>query len=648
MMIAGRSAILGYIGYFILISVLILNDSRVLAKKKTDSPSLSPSTSPSNTPTNTPTKPPTRKPTKPPTRPPTTSPSQSPTGDPSSSPTISFSPTASPTATASNIPTFLPSPSPSYRPSPTPTATHTIGPSNILNEAAIITINNNLNPLTRTPSVNPTRPPPTLSPTDAPTLSLSDLVDQKNQNPDNGPPEEKSPDDYKDDSSNNEKPQDVVSSPPDSAEDDTSITERPTDLFSPPGPVETTSINGIGNGDVGVLMPYITFDITISGDEDAPIPATEETASFFADFLNDVLDSSSGTYQYDYSHLDCDVMISTFNQRRRLDTGYVIRVDGMAYYFDESPTEESIAQTLNIYFAFWGATDLQDYFTYLGLETAVVTAIYIDDVAVSFVSNEYDGESTIKEDQNFIEDVFYNNEGELSKPVTVTVYVMVVLIAVGIALIVYRIRIGRRRRRSQNVDTQSFETSNTDGDEEKISLSDATAKHMNTSVPEKSYGKVKPDREKCLPISPDCTQTSILNQQSHTTQEIVSDQIESVDQNPAPDTDIDNSAGSCDSDQQSQIQENIVCKTNTCSVDRNPEPDMDNTKESVLIQTNDVYDVDRSINPNSTETRSLDPTSNTQESVLNQINNNDSKSDMDSSIKLDSSNVKRLDPPSQI
>jgi hypothetical protein len=75
---------------------------------------------------------------------------------------------------------------------------------------------------------------------------------------------------------------------------------------------------------------------------------------------------------------------------------------------------------------------------------------------------------------------------------------------------------------------------------------------------------------------------------------------------------------------------------------------MDNTKESVLIQTNNVDDVDRSINPNSTETRSLDPPSNTQESVLNQINNNDSKSDMDSSIKPDSSNVKRLDPPSQI
>jgi hypothetical protein len=192
-----------------------------------------------------------------------------------------------------------------------------------------------------------------MPPTDAPTLSLSVPVDQKNKNPDNGPPEDKSPDDSKDDSSNSEKPQDVVSSPPDS-EDDISITERPIDSFSPPGPVETTSINGIGNGDVGVLMPYITFDITTSGDEDASIPATEETASFFANFLNDVLNSSSGTYQYDFSHLDCDVMISTFNQRRRLDTGYVIRVDGMAYYFDDSPSEESIAQTLNVYFAFGG------------------------------------------------------------------------------------------------------------------------------------------------------------------------------------------------------------------------------------------------------------------------------------------------------
>jgi len=642
MMIARRGTILlGYIGCFILISVFILRDSTVLAKKKTDSPTLSPTTSPSYTPTNVPTKPPTRKPTKPPTRPPTESPSQSPTDSPSSSPTITFSPSASPTDTASNRPTFIPSPSPSYRRSPAPFIS-------------------SINSLTRTPTVKPTSKP-TLSPTttnlrpptDAPTLSLP-VGDQKNKNPDNGPPEEKSPDDSKDGSSNNEKPQDVVSSSPDS-EDDTSITERPVDSFSPPGPLETTSINGIGNGDVGVLMPYITFDITTSGDEDASIPATEETASFFADFLNDVLDSSSRTYQYDYSHLDCDVMFSTYNQRRRLDTGYVIRVDGMAYYFDESPTEESIAQALNVYFAFWGATDLQDYFTYLGLETAVVTAIYIDDVAVSFVSNEYGGESTIKEDQNFIEDIFFNNEGELSKPVTVTVYVVGVLVAVGIALIVYRIRIGCRRRRSQNVDTQSFETFNTDGDEEKIALSDAsakqsdaTAKRMNISVPKKSYSKVKSDKEKRLSINPHCTQTDNLYQQSHITQEIVSDQIKSVDPNPAPGKDLDkcssvspDSTGSCGSDQQYKIQENVLCRTNQKS-------DMDSTKESVLIQTIDVDDADRSINPNSTESRSVDPPSCTQVSVLDQINNNDSKSDMDNKIKPDSSNIKRLDPPSRI
>jgi len=537
-MIVTRNIMLGYIGYFVLIC--ILRDSTVFAKKETDRPTSSPTSSPSYTPTNTPTSPPTsiptRLPTRLPTRKPTRSPILSPTVPPSSnSTTISFSPTAFPTE--------------SDRPSPTLTATVSAGPSG---------------KFTATSSTRPITEPteePTIKPTIS-TLPQSISTNETKISISKRPPEEKVPL---------------------NSEDDTSIPEKIFDSFLPPGPVQTTSTNGIGNGDVGVRMPLITFDITAS-DEDASVAATKETALFFAEFLDGMLDSSSGTYKYDYSHLDCNVMISTFNQRRRLDVGYFIRTNGTAYYFDDAPTTESIAQILNVYFAFWGATDLQEYFKGLGIETAVVTAIYIDDMAVSFVSNKDNRENTIPEDpeeQNFIDtigEMFHDDEGNLSKPITVTAYAIVVLIVVGLVLVVYRIRIERRRRRrSRNVvNTEaSFETypgsNSNEGDQEKGSLSEPSLKNMNLNTE-------KHCKTRFLSISPDCTATNSLDQPS-LTQKNKSNQIK----NNGRDTDKyrstnSDSTGTTSLDRLSQTQGNLSSQID--SVNRNQKPDTDDTKDS--------------------------------------------------------------------
>mmetsp|Transcript_31482 Transcript_31482/g.35263 ORF Transcript_31482/g.35263 Transcript_31482/m.35263 type:complete len:515 (+) Transcript_31482:299-1843(+) len=512
-MVATRTIMLGYIGYFVLICTL--RDSMVLAKepKETDSPSLPPSNSPSYTPTITPTITPTRIPTRlpSPTRKPTPYPTQSPTISPSSNSTISFIPSAFPTAnfTASNSGNFTATPS--------------------------------TTPITKS----------TEEPTIKPSISTLSQSFSTNQ-----------------------------------TKNDTSIPEKILETFPPLGPVQTTSTNGIGNGDVGVRMPLITFDVTAS-DEDASVASTEETALFFAEFLDGMLDSSSGTYKYSYSHLACDVMISTFNQRRRLDVGYFIRTDGTAYYFDDAPTTESIAQILNVYFAFWGVTDLQEYFKGLGIETAVVTAIYIDHMAVSFVSNKDNSENTIPEEdpddpgeQKFvvtIGEMFHDDEGNLSKPITIAAYATVVLIVVGLALVVCRIRICRRRRSRNGVNTEvSFETypgsNSNEGDQEKGSLSEPTLRNMNLNT-------AKHCKTKLFSINLDCTATNNLDQPS-LTQKNKSDQMK----NDGRDTDKSSSTKSdsmdtTNLDRRSQIQGDRSSQID--SVNRNQKPDTKNTKENI-------------------------------------------------------------------
>lgn len=275
-----------------------------------------------------------------------------------------------------------------------------------------------------------------------------------------------------------------------------------------------TPIAGMGKGDVRTLIPIIAFDMILS-DEDA---STEQLPSFFTNFLDGVLAESSRTYRFDYSHLECDVIISIFDQRQPLDTGYGVRMNGIAYYFDAAPTSESLAQSLKVYFSFWGAQDLQDYLKDLGLESAIVASVSIDGETVSFVSNEDDEESRGDQNSgNMLRNIFYEDGGDLSKPAVASAYVAAVLIAVAIALIVFRHRLGRRRN-LQNGDKQSHETHsgtnsaialtpvNGGRDEEMGFFSEEVLKTYSMNGSEKKFEDPKTGMDKSRPIDPDSAQ----------------------------------------------------------------------------------------------------------------------------------------------
>lgn len=109
----------------------------------------------------------------------------------------------------------------------------------------------------------------------------------------------------------------------------------------------------------------MTFDLLLS-EEDAVLPMTRNMDSFFTMFLDRVVDENSDGFAFDYSHLDSNVIVSSFQRnddnggrkrnrtRRRLETGYSIQVDGIAYFFKEAPTRASLLHSIKIYFNFWG------------------------------------------------------------------------------------------------------------------------------------------------------------------------------------------------------------------------------------------------------------------------------------------------------
>jgi hypothetical protein len=103
---------------------------------------------------------------------------------------------------------------------------------------------------------------------------------------------------------------------------------------------------------LGALLPVIMVDLIIS-DEDAALPLAKKIDSFVDMFLDNILASNSGPYNFDYSHLDSNVIVSVFNGRR-LNTGMSLKIDGIAYYFGEPPSRESLVQTMKVYFSFWG------------------------------------------------------------------------------------------------------------------------------------------------------------------------------------------------------------------------------------------------------------------------------------------------------
>jgi len=190
--------------------------------------------------------------------------------------------------------------------------------------------------------------------------------------------------------------------------------------------------------------------------------------SLFVDFLDGVLKEISFTYRFDYSHLDSNAIISAFNQPQPSGTEYRISMDGLVYYFDEPPPDESLTQSLSVYFSFWGSSNLQDYLIRVGLEKADVVSVSIGGETITFVSNLLEEESQeVQEVQN--SDSLINN---LSKPIVVILYTGLILFAVTVALLVFRHRIGRRRVTKRNIqirfcENHSGENPNNDDDQEK-------------------------------------------------------------------------------------------------------------------------------------------------------------------------------------
>jgi len=213
--------------------------------------------------------------------------------------------------------------------------------------------------------------------------------------------------------------------------------------------------------------------VILSENEDVPF---EKMESLFENFLDGVLKESSESYRLDFTRLDSGAIITILNETQSLGTEYRVQMDGVAHYSDEGLSKEALAQSLNVYFSFWGAADLEDYLDNTELKSAEVVSISIDGENVSFVSNIDDHDDQESEEKGFVENIydniFYDTEGELSKPVVISIYCSVIAVAVVIVLLVFRHRIGQRRL-AQNLEIESNDTNlgvDFNGDEEKGSL----------------------------------------------------------------------------------------------------------------------------------------------------------------------------------
>jgi hypothetical protein len=228
---------------------------------------------------------------------------------------------------------------------------------------------------------------------------------------------------------------------------------------------------------LGVLRqtksPKLIFDVILS-DENFSI---QKIQSFFVDFLDHILEKTSTTYSFDYSHMDFNGSISTSNETQLLGSEYIVTMDGPVYYFNEAPTTQSLTQSLNVYFSFWGPSDLQQFLTDVGFEAAVVISISIGGEKISILSNLVE-----KESQGAKRNFFYTDGGDLAKATIVMMYTGIFFIIVIVALIVVRHRIGRRRLKqeteSQSYDVQSTKKSNDSTDEEMRVLSKALVKFL--------------------------------------------------------------------------------------------------------------------------------------------------------------------------
>lgn len=225
------------------------------------------------------------------------------------------------------------------------------------------------------------------------------------------------------------------------------------------------------------LFPGMVFHTILEKDG----ISTEEIAQLFSDLLIDVVEEINSTYDYLYTRTALDVVVSTPD--RGLENGaYRIDINGMIYYFDEVPTTEALAHSLSVYFSLWGSSNLENYLLSNGFEEAYVVSVDIGEESIDFYDRKNFGGQNI----------FINQEGELSKRNIVGFYILFVVAAITIVLVVYRIRLGRRRKLkrgemiSQRSSTESSASSSERHDDEDEESGIASQEQSNDSVGRKS------------------------------------------------------------------------------------------------------------------------------------------------------------------
>jgi hypothetical protein len=164
----------------------------------------------------------------------------------------------------------------------------------------------------------------------------------------------------------------------------------PTSSSDTPSMAPTTAIMGEV---VASIIPIITIDILLS-DEDAASVEADDIDSLFTVFMNNLLDRDSGSFDFDYSHLISNIIVSPFNGHRQLGIGYSIQIDGTVYYFNEAPSRKHLSQSLHAYFSFWGAKDIEEHFQRHGLESTIVESIAIDETPIKLHSSDTNSHDT--------------------------------------------------------------------------------------------------------------------------------------------------------------------------------------------------------------------------------------------------------------
>jgi hypothetical protein len=201
------------------------------------------------------------------------------------------------------------------------------------------------------PSLAPTQAPTTPSPTSAPS---SRPTETSSSSPTNGPT-----------GAPTGQPTDVASQFP---------TWPPTQAEKDAGDYTVSSVR----------LPMLGIDLILS-DSDAASPAVGDLDTELTSFMLDVLATNSGVDSFDYATLEFDVILSVFN-RRRLDTGLSVKIDGTTYFGGEAPSEEDLTQSLLAYFSFWGIQDLEAYLQVTGLTSSRIAAVSVGGYPVKAVN----------------------------------------------------------------------------------------------------------------------------------------------------------------------------------------------------------------------------------------------------------------------